>query len=546
MPRLTQEEYRRLYGLVSNPTVRYPGGRALQSDVGQAMGDEIIPTVNTGNRLTVGEVGPYRRGWDPAYPQTKNSIVGGTVNPHLFGNQSNKDFWSIGAPNPYVTGSAGVSPRGPIEARLTATNAPIPSSGGRSPMLDSGNDWQGTTPIAQTPSSGGRSPMFDSNNDWQGNNQPSVEAPPWWREQGDAGGSPWANIDPNGSSTIAESTTNAIAAYNPTGAETPAIPITEYDETPAIPPTPGHPPSPIDARNDYVGVEPGGINRGGTEIADFGGGFRDTGMQNSSFPRTDIFGGQFSIPLAFLRYGNNYPSVSGGNAVQQGAVAGGMWTDPHTGESINLDTLPIATGGTTHTPGGDYPAPGTEQDTMDNAGPRPPAPQDDGTGTTVINRRNPIDLNVDFNGGPVNGSFGGYPNFSGTHFDYAAGTYVPNRPSPVTARDPGYGANYGTSRAYGASAASQENSKLMNFIADGGAPNYIRPDMPFYSGDYFNGMSPEEEARYFARGTSPPLTAAQQAAGRERAKQLTTARGRAAYFAANPPTAQSRGVGTGG
>lgn len=61
-------------------------------------------------------------------------------------------------------------------------------------------------------------------------------------------------------------------------------------------------------------------------------------------------GSFFGNSLESMRFGTDR-YVQGGEVSQTGEVAGGLWTDPATGETINLDDLPVATGGTTVTPG---------------------------------------------------------------------------------------------------------------------------------------------------------------------------------------------------
>lgn len=80
---------------------------------------------------------------------------------------------------------------------------------------------------------------------------------------------------------------------------------------------------------------------------------------------------------------------------------------------------------------------------------------------------------------PTNAT-GGFPNFKGTHFDYASGRYVPNQTqSPTTARDMGF--NYG----YGQSPASKDSNALMNQMGMFGTTNRALPDSPNYTGDWF-------------------------------------------------------------
>lgn len=516
------EEFRR------NEFLRYPGGNALLSDVGDAGnamqlgGDAATPRASVPyTRTTTGE--PQVQVWN-------NQTEGGVL--HWDGRPIVESGVEI---DPAQTGQDNYDPAQPFfslphQAVDVTTGPTYQTTGSRFDELP-GNTYG--EPTVQTPTA---TAATATNLD----NEPSLFAQTpvnpfdeWWRQtdvvSGEVAGGAQANLSGDAGSIFADYTppapsAEASAGVGPqesfgAGAEA-DLPESAFNPVPEPTGTPVEPDvlpqeyewttSPEDRRflpGSEPATETASANRGG-DISSFGtfgspltlGQFLNTSLQNMNFG-----GGYPAVGSGQLDINDQSGATTNWNSVRQ------QW------ERYNPTTQEFeAVGG--RQPPSDYPAPGTE-DWSSNAGPRPPAPEDDGTGTSIIHRDEPIDLNVDFTDTRLSDTSNtGTPSY-GLPGQYGSAWNV-----PATARNMG-----GINSRTGQSFQSQESAALMNAVTGWGfsAPYRTSPDMPqtFSVG----GMRLDDEGGFeqvgFGRvGSDRRL---ESATTRARAQRLTTAQGRA-------------------
>lgn len=255
-------------------------------------------------------------------------------------------------------------------------------------------------------------------------------------------------------------------------------------------------------------------NEPAPETASTGGDLSSFGTFGSPF----TLGQVFNTPLASLRYGEGYPAVEAGdtftptgattnwNSVRQ------QWErwNPSTGQLDVIGGIPPPSDTSPDTSIHDnatsspYPAPGTEEDWSSNAGPRPT----EGFGEIPI----PV-LGEMYNYGGINP---GTPSYG------LSGQYGSTWNVPATARNAG-----GINPASGRSFQSQESARMMDAVSMWGfAPSYVRPDMP--SSFSVGGMRLDSEGGFEQVSSGRVGGRLTTAADRARARQLTTAQGRAA------------------
>lgn len=150
----------------------------------------------------------------------------------------------------------------------------------------------------------------------------------------------------------------------------------------------------------------------------------DTGGQNPSpggFGGNLTLGAYLNMPLDLMRYGRDYPPVSGGivDTSQQRPTTGATQIDPSTGRPFDLSSIPEATGGTSVTPGSNNTYPEIRRGELVSDNSTYPeirrgelVPDEAGQFSSDPNAG--INLNVDFTGGD---------RYAGTYFDYGTGHY---------------------------------------------------------------------------------------------------------------------------
>lgn len=534
-----------------NEYLRYPGGRVLFSDVYQALPPEYF-----------GESGAPRASAPPS-----NSTVGGVVNPHLFGNQSNRDFWQKPrdvANRPHEAMDFSSNEAGPIVEvpRSNIFASPKPSleitgdSGTNRPH--EGVDYD------PTPNRPHQAMEFVSNPEGLPTgpgenlgNSPSVFGEDWWRQpevagieagatvaSANSGGSIW-----NGEPTLSEFGNN-LALGGDLNSSLDSLgfgqgyPAVEPPEAPIAAGT-GIPiePEPL---NQDVGDVTWTTSEGDRrylhdqppeEVVDSGSSSPSgLGLTTFGVPRNDFSLGHYlDTPLANMNFGTGYPTVEGGNVLQQGAVAGGIWIDPHTGERVNLDTLPIATGGTDTTPAEGWrdnaanpeSDPSTWRDNARSVGGTIPGDLTPPAGMRIIGHdtANGQPIYEDANGNRFVNPGTGTPLNPGTPSYGLPGQYGTTWNDPATARNMG-GINSRTGQTF----QSQESAALMDAVRGwgfGAAPFRTQADMPTEFGIGSVRMDSEGGFEQVGFGRVGQDQRLRTAATSERARVLTTASGRA-------------------
>lgn len=461
MPRRTTTEFKGFSGFnadVPNPFIRFPGGRALVSDVNDAalaLDFGGVTSGNSGGTRGAPRVDALREPpmtyavTPPSYYRTPTGQSEQYIDPAGFQDQTS-------------TSNAHVE-----------TSPIVESGAGRSTtfLADTYNEWLGVEhtggePTVETPKSDTRY-VFDEN-------APSLfpEQNEWWKDgalaQGAStsndGGGIWegseqigdfgvdlalgtdlnASLDSLqfgedygdlGTSTTSEFPTESELAFNQPPSPQEFIDDIEWTTSPGDRRFLAGPPEEETPQNVA-----GTISVGGNSLSDFGG--------NMSL------GNYLNMPLALMNYGGGYP-VQGGvvDTSDRGALAtGDIQTDPTTGRPFDLDAIPTATGGATYTaPDEGWQANASSGATVNNSVP---------SGLRVIGHdtRNGAPIYEDEQGNRYVNPGTGIQLVQGTEHMLGNYSYI-GQPlhQPLTARTQGGGYNQG----YGQSAASAENARQM-------------------------------------------------------------------------------------
>lgn len=435
------------------PFVRYPGGRVTQADLDQARLRMEFESGNSGGTNTpVSFTQPARATTGEPQVQVINRDAArdlATVNGRPIvetGIQSGPDgeFTQITREprfflndEPAASGNAGArladrSVGGSAEAGVRRDSA-ADINRGNTPTLTATPEpaQQSAADINRTNESTYRNTgsVFDAIpvTDYGAPNA----ADEWWKSDnwttGDAAASAGAGAGGSIWSDIPAPTAGPTVTINDASAPT----ITGNASTPTALPTP-EPTGTIPTRpppfNDN-GVDNTGTELPYPETPPDAAGFDivnhyDTGGQNPSpggFGGNLTLGAYLNMPLDLMRYGRDYPPVSGGivDTSRDRQPTGALQIDPSTGRPLDLSSIPEATGGTSVTPGNNNTYPEIRRGELVSDNSTYPeirrgelVPDEAGQFSSDPNAG--INLNVDFSGGD---------RYTGTYFDIGTGHY---------------------------------------------------------------------------------------------------------------------------
>lgn len=351
---------------VANPFYRFPGGRALVSDVDQAR-----------ESMMFGGDGGLPRASAPQPTHSPTPVVRGTmttgdrsnaglVNPRLFrhDNAANTEFWVGSSPNPNRPHTAIPFEDTSTRNASVSAGATVPQYPATGSVFDEvpGYSYSVGEPTVQTPRMAGSSLDLDT--------APSLfdDAPmnpfdQWWKtptdapsvtvNAGDSGGSIWSGeetLSNFGQDVALGNDLNADLGALGYGEDYPAIETPVSDEPPMLAEGTGIPvePDPLNqdvgdlewttSENDrrfLPGSEPESVEPVPTRSLTLGPNIRDFGGHSFGTPLT--LGAYLNMPLASLQYGEGYEIPFGGRPddlqagegyIAPGAQqAGGHWVD---------------------------------------------------------------------------------------------------------------------------------------------------------------------------------------------------------------------------